>query len=232
MKKRSGEYLLKGDYHREIDRNWRYYPVYLAKLEFVRDFLAKIPVDTRILDIGCGEGILVEEFRGRGYDIIGMDLNYSSEYVKKGDITAMPFDDGEFNLVLCLDIIEHLNFHEQEKAVAEVKRILKKDGKLLLTIPNLAHFASRLSFLFTGKLIRTSAIERHPGDRPIGEYLSMLRRNGFRLKWRKGIFPTFPISSVLTYLFPSRIYPLHRILNRFLAYPNYSFLNVILCEKD
>ena len=232
MKKRAGEYLEKGDYHREVDKNWKYYPIYQAKVDFVRKFLAGIPKDVKILDAGCGEGILVEEFKGKGYDIVGMDLNYSSKHVKKGDITAMPFKDKEFDLVLCLDIIEHLNFHQQEKAVSEIKRVLKKDGRLLLTIPNLAHFASRISFLLTGKLLRTSEIERHPGDRPIKEYLSTLKRNGFRIKWRRGIFPTFPAISVLTYFFPSRVYPLHRILNRFLAYPNYSFLNVILCEKD
>jgi len=232
METRAGEYLKKGDYHREVDKNWKYYPVYRAKLDFVRRFLAGIPPNARILDAGCGEGILVEEFRDKGYNIIGLDLNYSSGYVKKGDITVMPFSDNEFDLVLCLDIIEHLNFQDQEKAIREIKRSLRGDGNLLLTVPNLAHFASRISLLFTGKLLRTSTIERHPGDRPIKEYLELLERNGFKIKWRKGIFPTYPISSVLTYLLPSKIYPLHRILNKFLAYPNYSFLNIILCEKD
>ena len=71
--------------------------------------------------------------------------------------------------------------------------MLKKRGKLILSIPNLAHLASRISFLLTGKLIRTSSIERHKGDRPICEYIELLKELNFKIR-RRNIFPTFPIS--------------------------------------
>jgi 2-polyprenyl-3-methyl-5-hydroxy-6-metoxy-1,4-benzoquinol methylase len=228
---RSGEYRTGGEYHREIDKNWKYYPIYLAKMQFIEKYFAKISKNAEMLDVGSGEGVLVEKFRELGYNIIGVDLNYASKYVIKGDMTKLPFKNETFGYILCLDVIEHLNFEEQKKALSEIKRALKKNGELILSVPNLAHFASRISFLFTGKLIRTSKIERHKGDRPIGEYLTMLNELNFTIVERKGIFPTFPLSSLLTYLFPSRVLFLHKILNMFFSYPNLCFLNIIICKK-
>lgn len=202
-------------------------------MKFVEKYRKEISKQSKILDAGCGEGILVEKYRKEGYDIIGLDLSYSSEYVLRGDIIKMPFKDREFDVVLCLDIIEHLNFKEQEKALNEVNRVLNNDGSVILAISNLVHIASRISFLFTGKLIRTSTIERDKGDRPIGEYLTMLNELDFKIVGRKGIFPTFPLSSLLTYLFPSRVLFLHKSLRiSFFSYPNLCFLNIIICKKE
>jgi SAM-dependent methyltransferase len=228
---KNGEYKTRGDYHKELDKNWCYYPIYLAKLEFIKKYLQRTSKQSKILDAGCGEGVLVEKYQKEGYNIIGLDLNYSSEYVLRGDISKMPFKNGEFDVVLCLDIIEHLNFKEQEKALNEVNRVLNNDGSVILAIPNLAHLASRISFLFTGELIRTSTIDRHKGDRPIKEYLEIIYKAGLKIIKRKGIFPTFPISSLLTYMFPSRVMGLHITLNMLFSYPNWCFLNIMICKK-
>ena len=40
----------------------------------------------KILDVGCGEGVLVEKYRKEGYSIFGIDIDYSSEHVMKNDI--------------------------------------------------------------------------------------------------------------------------------------------------
>lgn len=228
----NGEYKKKGEYHKNLGKKWKYYPIYKAKIDFLENFLRNFPKDKKILDVGCGEGILVEKFIKLDYDMVGLDLNYSSKYVKQGNVLRMPFKNSEFNLILCLDLIEHLTFDEQEASLKEIKRVLKKDGLLLLTIPNLAHLASRLSFLFAGRLIRTSGIERHKGDRPLNEYIKLLKKYNFKIIKIKGIFPTFPISSLLTYCFPSKVILLHKFLNRFLSYPNWCFLNIILVKKN
>ena len=62
---RRGEYAARGDYHRVPDPSWEYYPTYIAKLEFVRRWLGALPASTRVLDAGCGEGVLVDEFADR-----------------------------------------------------------------------------------------------------------------------------------------------------------------------
>lgn len=230
--RRDGEYQIKGDYHKELDNGWRYYPVYIAKMDYLTKYLEGIPKNAKILDAGCGEGVLVEKYREMGYDIRGLDLNYSSEYVTEGNLLNIPFENETFDIVLCLDVIEHLNFEDQVPALREIRRILKKGGMVLLAVPNLAHFASRLSFLFTGNLIRTSTVARHKGDRPIREYLKIISDEGFRIIKRRGLFPTLPITSTLTYLFPGKVMPLHRILNQMIPYPNWCFLNLIISKKE
>lgn len=229
---RDREYLVKGEYHKNLDKNWRYYPVYLEKMKLVEKFLKAHAAGKKILDLGCGEGVLVEKYKSRGYDILGSDLNYESANVRKLDMTNTGFASGSFDIVLCLDVIEHLPYADQEKALDEIKRLLKPGGLAVMTIPNLAHFSSRLSFLFLGRLLRTSEAERHVGDRPIWEYLKMLKKRGFAIIKRKGIFPTYPLCSLLTYFFPSKVVWWHKTLNKFFAVPGWCFLNFIICRKS
>ena len=58
----TGEYAERGEYHRTPDSSWDYLPTYVAKMEYVRGYLDALAPGTRVLDAGCGEGILVEEF--------------------------------------------------------------------------------------------------------------------------------------------------------------------------
>ena len=144
--KDDGVYKEKGDYHRNLDKNWKYYPVYVHKMNYVRSVMDRYRTISKIVDLGCGEGVLVEEYRNKGYDITGVDYNFSSDYVLKGDITNLEMASDTYDLVMALDILEHLIHEDQPKAIQEIKRILKPDGLFLASIPNLAHFASRLSF--------------------------------------------------------------------------------------
>lgn len=227
---RYGEYAQKGDYHKKIDKKWKYYPVYIAKIDLICKFLDTWPRNKPILDVGCGEGIFVHQYRSRGYDIYGLDINYKSACVIKDDIRSTKLKSGSFDLVLCLDVLEHLSYQDQEKAITEIKRILKKNGIFVLSVPNLAHFVSRLSFMFSGRLIRTSTIDRHIGDRPMVEYEDLLKKY-FVINKKQGIFPTFPVISLLTYFFPDKVMLLHKLFNRFFAYPNLCFLNLFFCKK-
>ena len=86
---RTGEYAERGDYHRQLSPDWEFYPTYLAKLDLVRAYLARLPSGTRVLDAGCGEGVLVDEFHGR-IAIEGLDTHYSSEHVQRGSLVPLP----------------------------------------------------------------------------------------------------------------------------------------------
>lgn len=230
MNKRFGEYAHRGDYHINPEKDWPYLPVYLEKMAMARQFLSACRPGDVIYDMGCGEGVLVNEYRKAGYQITGMDLNYSSEFIVQRDFLKSGVADNSVDIIVCTDVIEHLIFPDQEKAIAEFARILKPGGRALISVPNLAHLASRISFFFTGKLVRTSSIERHPGDRPAGEYVKMFQKH-FHIRRRKGVFPTFPVLSIFTVIMPSNVIWLHKIYNRLLGYPNWCFLNVFLLEK-
>jgi SAM-dependent methyltransferase len=227
---RRGEYAARGDYHRTPDPAWEYYPTYLAKLEAVRAYLDALPRGSRVLDAGCGEGVLVSEYAER-LDISGVDANYASDRVTHGSVTALPFPDATFDRALCLDVLEHLSFEEQPRALGELYRVLKPAAELLVSVPNLAHLQSRVQFALRGRLIRTASELKHPGDRPAGEYLELARRAGFALVRRSGIFPTIPVITHFIRRHPRALAPVHRLLTRALPIPGWCFLNLLVFRK-
>jgi SAM-dependent methyltransferase len=227
---RRGEYAARGDYHRTLDPTWEFYPTYLAKLSAVRRYLDALPPETRVLDAGCGEGVLVDEYAGR-LAISGVDANYSSAQVTTASLMALPFGDGSFDRALCLDVLEHLSYEDQPRALAELHRVLRAGGELLVSIPNLAHLQSRVQFLLRGRLIRTASEYKHPGDRPVVEYLQLASRAGFTLVARQGIFPTVPIVTRLIRKHPRALLPLHRLLTWTLPVPGWCFLNLLTLRK-
>ena len=227
---RRGEYAARGDYHRTPDPSWEFYPTYIAKLAAVRRWLDALPDGTRVLDAGCGEGVLVEEYAER-LRIEGMDPNYTSERVRIGSLTDLPYEAGGFDRALCLDVLEHLTFEEQPLALGELYRVLRPGGELLVSVPNLAHLQSRVHFLLLGRLVRTASVQKHPGDRPADDYLQLAQRAGFRLVARSGIFPTVPILTRFIRRHPQRLLPLHRLLTRILPVPGWCLLNLLTFRK-
>jgi 2-polyprenyl-3-methyl-5-hydroxy-6-metoxy-1,4-benzoquinol methylase len=227
---RGGEYAARGDYHRSPDPSWDYYPTYIAKLDAVRRWLEQLGAGTRVLDAGCGEGVLVDEFASR-LAIEGLDQHYSSERVRAGSLMALPYADGSFDRALCLDVLEHLAYEDQPRALAELHRVLVPGGELLVSVPNLAHLQSRVQFLLRGRLIRTASEYKHPGDRPAGEYLRLASRAGFTLVSRRGIFPTVPVLTHLIRRHPRALAPLHRALTTLLPVPGWCFLNLLTFRR-
>jgi SAM-dependent methyltransferase len=200
-------------------------------MEYVRHYLTGLPSGTTVLDAGCGEGVLVEEFAAR-LDIVGVDAHYESERVRQGSLLALPFADGSFARVLCLDVLEHLSYGDQRRALAELWRVVAPGGEVLVSVPNLAHLQSRVHFLLTGRLIRTASEDKHPGDRPIGEYLRLFRAAGFSIVERRGIFPTVPVVTGWIRRRPAALAPLHRALTAVLPLPGLCFLNLVRLGRD
>ena len=64
-----------------------------------------------------------------------------------------------------------------------------------------------------------------------GEYLGLIRDAGLKVLWRKGLFPTMPLISLLTYVAPAASLPLHRIANQLPVPPGLCFLNVLELAK-
>ena len=231
---RNWEYARCGDYHRNLDPNWSYTPTYLRKMNVVRQYINSLPLKANIIDIGCGEGILVEEFQQQGRHIQGIDANYASQYVQQGDVRRLPFVDCSFDAVLFLDVLEQLAFVDQPKAIDELSRILSPSGTLLLSVPNLAHFNSRIRFFFKGNLDRTDNEIDHHGERPIKEYITLITSCGFDIIKTTGITLTVP------YLYrrvicrhPAQYRWLHDLFEPF-AYrcPSLAMLTVFYCQKS
>jgi len=93
-----------------------------------------------LLDVGCGNGVFVNYLSEIRPDILLHAMDRSSkalEYVKtnksEGDIVSMPFKDGEFECVTCLEVLEHLPKLAYEEAIKELVRVSSK--YIIVSVP-------------------------------------------------------------------------------------------------
>ena len=115
--------------------------------------------DRRIIDLGCGEGITLEKLL-RAFpsnDILGLDLLEENIAICRrhglpvcqADAGHLDLPDGAADAVLFMEVIEHLD--HPEAVLAEIRRILKPRGKLIVVYPNDGFFklARILTLRFT-----------------------------------------------------------------------------------
>jgi 2-polyprenyl-3-methyl-5-hydroxy-6-metoxy-1,4-benzoquinol methylase len=100
----------------------------------------------RVLDVGCGDGVLSYLLSRRGFHVTGLDVareavGFASEKTKNTEniefITAsashLPFKSGSLSYVVSSDVIEHLK--EPQKMLAEIKRVFDGSGRIIITTP-------------------------------------------------------------------------------------------------
>ncbi len=116
----------------------------------------------KILDAGCGNCRNLLLFAKAGFDCYGIDfsrqmLDQAKKFCKKhsihvklkqADITNLPFSDNFFDYVLCIAVLHHLKKQQQLKALQELRRVLKPNGLLLITVWNKLRIRPLLKFLF------------------------------------------------------------------------------------
>jgi ubiquinone/menaquinone biosynthesis C-methylase UbiE len=99
----------------------------------------------KMLDVGCGEGYYVRDAIEEGIDAYGIDIStYALENalaevkdrITSGSITEIPFADEEFDIMTAFDVIEHIHPKDTLNAVAEIRRVLKPDGIVIITTPS------------------------------------------------------------------------------------------------
>ena len=97
-----------------------------------------------LLDAGCGEGFVLEHLLKSGLvlkQVVGLDLNRKAlklaekrnPYVsfREGSITKIPYKDKSFDLVICLETLEHV--FDYQKAITELLRVSK--NYILISVP-------------------------------------------------------------------------------------------------
>ena len=101
----------------------------------------------RILDLGCGRGFYLKMLRHLGFTAIyGIDrelellprarrrLRPGPAPVGAASAGALPFPDSRFDAVILSEVLEHLG--DEAAALAEIRRVLKPGGRLLITVPH------------------------------------------------------------------------------------------------
>lgn len=108
---------------------------------------------SRVLDIPCGQGAFARQMAGEGAICIAADRRAApgNRPMVVADMNAgLPFRDGVFDVVTCLEGIEHTQNPAQ--LVREFSRILRPEGRLALSTPNIHNLRSRIKFLLRGTL--------------------------------------------------------------------------------
>jgi SAM-dependent methyltransferase len=98
------------------------------------------PGQTRLLDAGCGSGRTLDDLARLG-EAHGIELNplgvraarRRGHDVREGPVESLPFEDASFDLVTCLDVIEHTD--DDTAALRELRRVTRPGGHAVLTVP-------------------------------------------------------------------------------------------------
>jgi len=121
------------------DRHWWY----RGRRRIIRAELDRLALPTRasVLDAGCGSGRTLEELTPYG-EVYGIELDPSAADVAQarrrgevqiGRLEQLPWEDGRFDLITCLDVIEHTP--DDRVTLRELRRVSRPGGFLLVTVP-------------------------------------------------------------------------------------------------
>jgi O-antigen biosynthesis protein len=110
----------------------------------------------RVLDVGCASGYLARRLQEGGATVVGLDVDPRAaelaapfcEAVHVGDVETMelPYEPASFDAILCGDVVEHLR--DPQAFLTRVRPLLRDDGRLVLSTPNIANWAMRIGLLF------------------------------------------------------------------------------------
>jgi ubiquinone/menaquinone biosynthesis C-methylase UbiE len=125
-----------------------------AVLDFVEE--SHLPAEARVLEIGCGAGHLTVRLAERELQVDAIDASPAMVEaaagraveegigervtVKVADVHALPFESSHFDLIVAVGVIPWL--HSPDAAVAEMARVLRAGGQLIVTADNRARLSS------------------------------------------------------------------------------------------
>jgi 2-polyprenyl-6-hydroxyphenyl methylase/3-demethylubiquinone-9 3-methyltransferase len=180
-----------------------------GRFGYFRDVLVKqLKIDPRgkkVLDVGCGGGLLAEEFARLGCQVIGIDPSASSLATARAHAQQaglgidyrvgvgedLPFADESFEVVYCSDVLEHVN--NPETVISEMARVLKQDGVFLYdtinrTIPSKLVMIKLLQDWKSTSFMPPNLHDWHAFIKP-RELLSLINRHGLDNREITGLKP-------------------------------------------
>ena len=118
-----------------------------TKLELLDWFFIPKPGE-KILDVGCGSGVFASRMTELGAKVTAVDSNkkvvdYGTEHFARdglefrlGLLDELDLADDSYDAAACLEVVEHVFAEQADKLLADLRRILRPGGRLLMTTPN------------------------------------------------------------------------------------------------
>jgi 2-polyprenyl-6-hydroxyphenyl methylase/3-demethylubiquinone-9 3-methyltransferase len=114
-----------------------------------------VNASSRCLDVGCGAGeTYAQSIHSSAASYQGVDVSARAvEIARSGgldaqvidDAAALPFADDTFDVAVCIEVLEHL--FSPHLAVAEIRRVLRPGGRLIVSAPNVAYWRLRVNLV-------------------------------------------------------------------------------------
>lgn len=158
-----------------------------------------LPLDSsaKVLELGCGPGKYVALLSTLGFDVVGVDpFQFDTWQIIRKETSAqlldnifaeeLPFADNSFDCVVCLGAL--LYFQNPDKALAEIARVIKPNGKIVLRTVN----KNNLYTLKTGKNVDPASHNLYTME----ELIDIVNKNGFKVfdSFAFGYYaPVFPV---------------------------------------
>jgi SAM-dependent methyltransferase len=145
-----------------------------------------------VLDAGCGDGWYSARMIKAGANVSGIDLSpravaFAQQILPdgaftSGSLTKLPYPDKTFDRIFSFQVLEHIPLDEYPRAIEELKRVLKDDGRCIISVPSVnrplsrAHFRHFTEKTFVGSLEGMLEVERVIGQEKRGVFLWMIER--------------------------------------------------------
>lgn len=122
--------------------------IYYGYLSMCEEVVKSDRKDIAILDAGCGDAFFLGLLEKKGYtNLSGIDysqraiafarLLVPSGHFESAELSKLPYSDATFDVVFCIETVEHLIPETIDGIIREFKRVLKPGGRLVITVPAL-----------------------------------------------------------------------------------------------
>jgi SAM-dependent methyltransferase len=185
-----------------VEPSNRKFRLRLARYVGIADLLAglKLREGALVLDAGCGRGRMPLYYKARPgvppVTFIGVDVSDErikdarvkgsyAEIIKSG-IETLPFETGSFDVIVCEQVLEHLDDAALESALSEFNRVLRPDGRLIAGVPVYTDPELWIKPIWLGAravLAKiTGSTPDHEQQFSVRTFKKLLRRHGFAVE--------------------------------------------------
>ena len=122
--------------------------IFWKRLGVVEEYINSNKMPYKILDFGCGTGVLSYELANKGHNLVSVDLNLKPvkilrERIKypvnikffEGNLFSLKLEQNSFDKIIALDVLEHMDEGTLKEYLKKFETLLKEDGEIIVSGP-------------------------------------------------------------------------------------------------